>query len=314
MEYKDYYQIMDVARDATQAEIKQAYRKLARQYHPDVSKEAGAEARFKEIGEAYEVLKDPEKRVAYDRLGERWKNGQEFQPPPGWDQGFEFHGGQFSQADASQFSSFFESLFGRYKPGGSGHAQGFNLKGQDSHAKISIALEDAFQDVIRSLKLQHTELGPDGRPQTKERTLNVRIPKGIRQGQHIRLTGQGSAGQGQGKAGDLYLEVMFQPHPLYKVDGKDISLELPVAPWEAALGEVVKVPTPQGSVDLKIPANSRSGQKLRLKERGIPGTTPGDLYVVLKIVLPPADSEQAKVFYQEMKQKMAFNPRAELNG
>lgn len=314
MEYKDYYQIMGVARNATQAEIKQTYRKLARQYHPDVSKEASAEARFKEIGEAYEVLKDPEKRAAYDRLGERWKNGQEFQPPPGWDQGFEFHGGQFSQADASQFSSFFESLFGRrYKSGGPGQTHGFDLKGQDSHAKISIDLEDVFQGAVRSLMLQHTELGPEGRPQIKERTLNVRIPKGIRQGQHIRLAGQGSAGQGQGKAGDLYLEVMLKPHPLYKVDGKDISMELPVAPWEAALGGIVQVPTPQGGVDLKIPANSQSGQKLRLKERGIPGTTPGDLYVVLKIVLPPAESEQAKAFYQDMKQKMAFNPRAKLN-
>jgi len=313
MEYKDYYQIMGVARDATQAEIKQAYRKLARQYHPDVSKETGAEARFKEIGEAYEVLKDPEKRAAYDRLGERWKNGQEFQPPPGWDQGFEFHGRQFSQADASQFSSFFESLFGRrYKSGGSGHAQGFNLKGQDSHARISIDLDDVFQGAVRSLMLQHTELGADGRPQIKERTLNVRIPKGIRQGQHIRLAGQGSAGQGQGKAGDLYLEVMLKPHPLYKVDGKNISMELPVSPWEAALGETVQVPTPKGSVDLKIPADSQSGQKLRLKGLGIPGTPPGDLYVDLKIVLPPADNEQTKDLYLEMKQKMAFNPRAKL--
>ncbi len=313
MEYKDYYQIMGVARDATQAEIKQAYRKLARQYHPDVSKEAGAEARFKEIGEAYEVLKDPEKRTAYDRLGARWKNGQEFQPPPGWDQGFEFRGGQFSQTDASQFSSFFESLFGSYKPSASGRARSADLQGQDSHAKISIDLEDTFQGAVRSLKLQHTELGQDGRPQVKERTLNVRIPKGIRQGQHIRLAGQGSTGQGQGKAGDLYLEVIFKPHPLYKVDGKDILLELPVAPWEAALGETVNLSTPQGSIDIKIPPNSRSEQKLRLKERGIPGTPPGDLYVILKIVLPPADSEQAKAFYQEMKQKMAFNPRAKLS-
>lgn len=313
MEYKDYYQIMGVARDATQAEIKQAYRKLARQYHPDVSKEAGAEARFKEIGEAYEVLKDPEKRAAYDRLGERWKNGQDFQPPPGWDQGFEFHGGPFSQADASRFSSFFESLFGRRYRSGSGQTRGSELKGRDSHARVAIDLEDVFQGAVRSLVLQHTELGPDGRPRIKERTLNVRIPQGIRQGQYIRLAGQGSAGQGQGKAGDLYLEVIFKPHPLYKVDGKDISMELPIAPWEAVLGETVQVPTPQGDVDLKIPANSQSGQKLRLKGRGIPGTPPGDFYVVLKVMLPPAESEQAKALYQEMKQKLAFNPRAKLN-
>lgn len=310
MEFKDYYQIMGIARDATQDDIKRAYRKLARKYHPDVSKEPGAEARFKEIGEAYEVLKDPEKRAAYDQLGARWKNGQEFQAPPGWDQGFEFHGGDFKQADASQFSSFFEALFGR-----GGHARqraGSGVPGEDSHAKILIDLEDTFRGAVRSLTLQHTQLGLDGRPQTKERTLHVRIPKGIRQGQHIRLAGQGSPGMGRGQAGDLYLEVMFKPHSLYKIEGKDIFLDLPIAPWEAALGATVKVPTPAGVVDLKVPAGSQSGQKLRLRQRGIPSTPPGDLYVVLQIALPPADSEQARAIYREMEQKLAFNPRAKL--
>lgn len=310
MEFKDYYQIMGIARDATQDDIKRAYRKLARKYHPDVSKEPGAEARFKEIGEAYEVLKDPEKRAAYDQLGARWKNGQEFQAPPGWDQGFEFHGGDFKQADASQFSSFFEALFGR-----GGHARqraGSGVPGEDSHAKILIDLEDTFRGAVRSLTLQHTQLGLDGRPQTKERTLHVRIPKGIRQGQHIRLAGQGSPGMGRGQAGDLYLEVMFKPHSLYKIEGKDIFLDLPIAPWEAALGATVKVPTPAGVVDLKVPAGSQSGQKLRLRQRGIPSTPPGDLYVVLQIALPPADSEQARTIYREMEQKLAFNPRAKL--
>ncbi|HRQ06381.1 MAG TPA: DnaJ C-terminal domain-containing protein [Nitrosomonas halophila] len=310
MEFKDYYQIMGIARDATQDDIKRAYRKLARKYHPDVSKEPGAEARFKEIGEAYEVLKDPEKRAAYDQLGARWKNGQEFQAPPGWDQGFEFHGGDFKQADASQFSSFFEALFGR-----GGHARqhaGSGVPGEDSHAKILIDLEDTFRGAVRSLTLQHTQLGLDGRPQTKERTLHVRIPKGIRQGQHIRLAGQGSPGMGRGQAGDLYLEVMFKPHSLYKIEGKDIFLDLPIAPWEAALGATVKVPTPAGVVDLKVPAGSQSGQKLRLRQRGIPSTPPGDLYIVLQIALPPADSEQARAIYREMEQKLAFNPRAKL--
>lgn len=310
MEFKDYYQIMGIARDATQDDIKRAYRKLARKYHPDVSKEPGAEARFKEIGEAYEVLKDPEKRAAYDQLGARWKSGQEFQAPPGWDQGFEFHDGDFRQADASQFSSFFEALFGR---GGRArqHTES-GVPGEDSHAKILIDLEDTFRGVVRSLTLQHTQLGLDGRPQTKERTLNVRIPKGIRQGQHIRLAGQGSPGVGKGQAGDLYLEVMFKPHPLYKIDGKDIFLDFPIAPWEAALGATVKAPTPAGVVDLKIPAGSQSGQKLRLRQRGIPSTPPGDLYIVLQIALPPADSEQARAIYREMEQKLAFNPRAKL--
>ncbi|HNS58733.1 MAG TPA: DnaJ C-terminal domain-containing protein [Nitrosomonas europaea] len=309
MEYKDYYQIIGVPRDATQDDIKRAYRKLARKYHPDVSKEPEAEARFKEIGEAYEVLKDPEKRTAYDRLGTRWKSGQEFQPPPGWDQGFEFHGSGFTEA-ASQFSSFFESLFGRNQQSHRYRDREFNLHGEDSHARISIALEDSFQGGIRSLTLQHTESGQDGRPLIKERTLKVRIPKGIQQGQHIRLAGQGSPGTGGGKAGDLYLEIVFKPHPLFRVEGKDIFLDLPVAPWEAALGATVAIPTPAGTVDLKIPAGSRSGQKLRLKERGIPGTPSGDLYVVLQIVLPAADSEQARAFYREMEQKLAFNPRA----
>jgi curved DNA-binding protein len=313
MEFKDYYQVMGVARDATQDDIKRAYRKLARKYHPDVSKEPGAEARFKEIGEAYEVLKDPEKRAAYDQLGTRWKSGQEFQPPPGWDQGFEFHGGGFTEADASQFSSFFETLFGKRKHSRQYGGQRFDLQGEDSYAKISIDLEDTFQGAVRSLTLQHTELGQDGRPQIKERTLNVRIPKGIRQGQHIRLTGQGSPGMGYGKAGDLYLEVVFKPHPLYKTDGKDIFMELPVTPWEAALGATVKAPTPAGVVDLRIPAGSQSGQKLRLRERGIPSTSPGDLYVIVQIVLPPADSEQARALYREMEQKLAFNPRTKLN-
>jgi len=313
MEFKDYYQIMGVARDATQDDIKRAYRKMARKYHPDVSKEPGAEARFKEIGEAYEVLKDLEKRAAYDQLGARWKSGQEFQPPPGWDQGFEFHGGGFTQADASQFSSFFETLFGGRRDARQHGGRGSSLQGEDSHAKVMIDLEDVFQGAVRSLTLQHTELGHDGRPQVKERTLNVRIPKGIRQGQHIRLTGQGSPGMGHGKAGDLYLEVVFKPHSLYKTEGKDIFLELPVAPWEAALGAIVKVPTPAGVVELRIPASSQSGQKLRLRERGIPGTPPGDLYVVLLVALPPADSEQARAVYREMEQKLAFNPRAKFS-
>ena len=312
MEFKDYYQIMGVKRDATQDEIKRAYRKLARKYHPDVSKEPDAERRFKEVGEAYEVLKDPEKRAAYDQLGANWKAGQEFRPPPEWNQGFEFHGGGFTGADAAQFSDFFESLFGRgFAPGSRGR-EAFHARGEDAYAKVLIDLDDAYHGATRTLTLKSTELGPDGRPRVKARTLNVRIPKGVHQGQHIRLVGQGDPGIGQGKPGDLYLEIEFRPHPLYHAEGRDVFVDLPVAPWELALGATVKAPTPNGAVDLKVPSGSAAGRKLRLKGRGIPGNPAGDLYVVLRVVLPPADSEAAKQAYQEMKRTLNFNPRAHL--
>lgn len=313
MEFKDYYQIMGVERDATQDEIKRAYRKLARKYHPDVSKEPQAETRFKEVGEAYEVLKDPEKRAAYDQLGANWKAGQDFRPPPNWDQGFEFHGGGFTGVDASQFSDFFESLFGQgFARRGRGGGARFHARGEDTHAKILIDLEDAYHGATRTLNLRHSELGADGRPQTHERTLNVRIPKGVRQGQHIRLAGQGGAGFGKGEAGDLFLEVEFRPHPFYRVEGKDLYLDLPVAPWEAALGATVKVPTPTGTVDLKIPPGTGNGRKLRLRGRGIPDASPGDLYVVLQVSLPPADTEAAKAAYRALEKTLNFNPRARL--
>ena len=315
MEFKDYYGIMGVKRDATQAEIKRAYRKLARKYHPDVSKEADAEARFKEVGEAYEVLKDTEKRVAYDQLGANWKAGQDFRPPPDWDQGFEFHGGGFTGVDAGQFSDFFESLFGRGGLGGGFTRQArreFHARGEDTYAKVLIDLEDAYQGAIRTLTLKQTELRPDGRPQLKERTLNVRIPKGVRQGQHIRLAKQGGAGIGKGGAGDLYLEVEFRPHRFYHVEGRDVFLNLPVAPWEVALGATIKVPTPSGSVDLKIPANSSGGRKLRLKGRGIPAREHGDLYVVLQIALPAVKTEAARAAYSAFEKALKFNPRASL--
>ena len=314
MEFKDYYKIMGVKRDANQDEIKRAYRKLARKYHPDVSKEADAEARFKEVGEAYEVLKDPEKRAAYDQLGADWKAGQDFRPPPDWDQGFEFHGGGFTGADAEQFSDFFESLFGRGGLGGYARQarREFHARGEDTYAKVLIDLEDAYQGATRTLTLKATELSPDGRPQLREHSLNVHIPKGVRQGQHIRLAKQGGAGTGKGEAGDLYLEVEFRPHPHYKVEGKDVYLDLPVAPWETALGASIKAPTPTGPVDLKIPANSSGGRKLRLKGRGIPAKEPGDLYVVLQIALPQADSDAAKKAYEAFEKATEFNPRAHL--
>jgi curved DNA-binding protein len=313
MEYRDYYKIIGVERDATQDAIKRAYRKLARKYHPDVSKEPDAEARFKEVGEAYEVLKDPEKRAAYDQLGANWKAGQEFHAPPDWDAGFEFRGGGFAGGDGSAFSDFFESLFGRGFQGAQQARQsGFHPRGEDHHAKVLVDLEDAWRGATRQITLQLPQVDPQGRLHTRERVLNVRIPAGVRQGQRIRLAGQGASGPGAGPAGDLYLEIEFRPHPFYRVADRDLYLELPVAPWEAALGATAKVPTPAGTVDLKIPAGSGSGRKLRLKGRGIPGQPPGDLYVELKVALPAADNAAAQALYRKMQQELDFNPRAHL--
>jgi curved DNA-binding protein len=311
MEYKDYYAIMGVDKNATQDELKRAYRKLARKFHPDVSKEPDAEQKFKELGEAYEVLKDPEKRAAYDQLGTNWQAGQDFHPPPDWDAGFEFSGGGFTSGDSADYSDFFDSLFGHadarqtYRRTGGIHA-----RGEDHHAKIVIDIEDAYHGATRMITLKVPMLDTQGHIITREHSLNVRIPKGIRQGQQIRLAGQGAPGIGDGKPGDLYLEVDINPHSLYRVDGRDLYFDLPLAPWEAALGAKVKIPTPQGAIDLTIPANSRAGRKLRLKGRGIPGNPAGDIYLVLQIALPAANTDEEKAIYREMEQKLAFNPRA----
>ena len=311
MEYKDYYKIMGVERDATQDDVKRAYRKLARKYHPDVSKESDAQAKFQEMQEAYEVLKDPEKRAAYDQLGANWRAGQDFRPPPDWDTGFEFSGG-VPGGDDSVFSDFFESLFGdRGRQRAWGGAD-FQRRGRDHHARVLIDLEDAFHGATRSVTLQTPTVDESGHVRTRQRTLSVRIPKGIKQGQHIRLSGQGTPGIGGGQAGDLYLEVEFGPHGVYRVEGADLYMDLPVAPWEAALGAKVKVPTPGGTVDLTIAPDSRSGAKLRLRGRGIPAREPGDLYVTLQIDLPPAKDEKAKKLYEQMREQMQFNPRARL--
>jgi curved DNA-binding protein len=313
MEFKDYYAIMGVARDATQDEIKRAYRKLARKYHPDVSKEKDAEARFKEVGEAYEVLKDAEKRAAYDQLGANWKQGQEFRPPPDWNTGFEFSGGGFTGRDSADFSDFFESLFGR---GGFAQPRGhgaFHAQGEDRHARVLIDLEDAFTGATRAITLRVPEVDAQGHVLTRERTLNVTIPKGIRAGQHLRLAGQGSPGIGQGKAGDLFLEVEFRPHRHFRVEERDVYLDVPVAPWEAALGATVKLPTPGGSVELKIPPGSNAGKKLRLKGRGLPGVEPGDFYVVLQVCAPPATTAGETALYTKMAAEFSkFNPRESL--
>ncbi|RMH13920.1 MAG: J domain-containing protein [Gammaproteobacteria bacterium] len=314
MEFRDYYKILGVDRSASESDIKRAYRKMARKYHPDVSDEKDAEERFKEINEAYEVLKDPQKRAAYDQLGNQWKAGQDFQPPPGWDQQFEFHGGGFTDTDRGGFSDFFETLFGQH-----GFGQGFrrssegrrwHIRGEDTFARVNIDLEDAYHGATRTFALKQAELDQQGRRILKTRQFKVNIPKGVYSGQHIRLTGQGSPGVGQAPNGDLYIEIGFNPHPLYKVEGKDVYLDVPIAPWEAELGAQIQVPSPTGNVNLKIPPHTRTGRKFRLKGKGIPAKTPGDFYVVLHIQLPEAHTEKEKQAYLSLKQAFDFNPRA----
>ncbi len=318
MEFKDYYTTLGIDRNATQDEVKRAYRKLARKYHPDINKDGDAEKRFKEIGEAYEVLQDTEKRAAYDKFGKDWQAGQDFNPPPDWDNGFEFHGGGYTETDASQFSDFFESLFGaqnraeRQGPFGGSHA-GYSGKGQDLHAKIVISLEDSYRGSKQSLTLQRPTVDESGHVTTKPHTLQVTIPKGITEGQQIRLSGQGAAGMGQGPAGDLFLEVAFAKHPHFTPDNRDIMLTLPIAPWEAALGATVPVPTLGGTVELKIPPASQTGKKLRLKGRGLSSAkATGDQYVTLAIMVPKPVTEKDKELYKSMKSSMSFNPRSHL--
>lgn len=307
MQYKDYYKTLGVARGATQDEIKRAYRKLARKYHPDVSKEPNAETRFKEINEANEVLRDPEKRAAYDALGSNWRAGQDFRPPPGAGGYQDF---KFSTDDATDFSDFFSTIFGRAFRGEGKDTR--RRRGQDQSIKLAVSLDDAYKGATRQIKLDVPEIGPGGHPTTRTKTLNVRIPAGVTQGRQIRLAGQGSPGRGGGPAGDLYLEIDLKAHPHFTPEGRDIQLRLPIAPWEAALGATVTVPTLGGSVNLKIPAGSQSGQKLRLKGRGLPGSPAGDEIVLLEIVTPPATTEAAKEVYRQMAERLKFNPRAQL--
>jgi curved DNA-binding protein len=302
MEYKDYYKVLGVSRNADQDEIKRAYRKLARKYHPDVSKEKNAELRFKELGEAYEVLKDKNKRATYDQLGSGWQAGEEFRPPPGWNQGFN------SRDDGGvNFSDFFQSIFSGARQ--QSHNP-FRAKGEDQNAKIYINLEDAYHGCTRTLKLEVPELHSTGHRITKTRTLNVKIPKGVTEGQKIRLSGQGAGSMKGGPRGDLYLEVFIKEHDLYRLEGKDIYFDLPITPWEAALGGNIKVPTLAGSVDLKLPPDSQTGKKLRLKGRGLPANPPGDYYVTLQIMTPQANTSKEKELYRKMAEEFSFNPRA----
>ena len=312
MQFKDYYQMLGVARDATAEDLKKAFRKLARKYHPDVSKEADAELHMKEVNEAYTVLSDPEKRAAYDQLGRGYQPGQDFRPPPDWDAGFEFSGHGFAPHEAADFSDFFAELFGRM---GSAHAggrhahAGFRAQGEDHHAKVLLDLEDAFSGATRQISLRVPQSDAQGRIQLATRTLNVKIPKGVRAGQVIRLAGQGAPGMGGAPAGDLLLEVQFKPHPRFRADGRDLHLNLPVAPWEAALGAVVAVDLPHGSVKVRIPEGAQSGRQLRVRGHGLPGQPPGDLLLDLQVMLPPANTPKARQFYETMARELAFDPR-----
>ncbi|WP_068636937.1 DnaJ C-terminal domain-containing protein [Thauera butanivorans] len=307
MKYQDYYQILGVSRDAGPEEIKKAFRRLARKYHPDVSKEADAEARMQEVNEAYTVLSDPEKRAAYDRLGQGWHAGEEFRPPPDW--GGEFHFGShgFSPDEATEFSDFFSQLFGGL--GGFGRQpRGFRSRGADHRAQVLLDIEDAFTGATRQLSLQQPQADAQGRVTLATRTLNVKIPPGVREGQIIRLAGQGEPGTG-GPAGDLLLEVRFRPHARLRAEGRNLHMALPVAPWEAALGAVVPVQLPAGTLKVRIPEGSQSGRQLRVRGKGIPGSPAGDLLLDIQVVLPRADTPKARQLYETMARELAFDPR-----
>jgi curved DNA-binding protein len=317
MQYKDYYKILEVPRTATQEDIKRSYKKLARKYHPDVSKEKNAEQLFKELGEAYAVLKDPKKRAAYDQLGSNWQEGQGFTPPPDWQTQFSFDGSDIFGGQSGGFSDFFETLFGGMRTGQGGKSSGFyqrsmNEKGADQHASIEISLEDVFNGTVKTIALQTPEFDNSGNYTLNSHTLNVKIPKGIGDGQNIRLAGQGGSGVGNAPRGDLYLNVKYHPHPLFRVEQRNLYLTVPITPWEAALGTSIEVPTLDKKLTVKIPPNSQAKQKLRLKGQGLPGKEPGDLYVVLEIVTPPATTEEARDLYRKMAAIMPMNPRTHL--
>lgn len=310
MEFKDYYEVLGVARDATGDAIKKNFRKLARKFHPDVSKEKDAETRMKEINEAYAVLSDPEKRAAYDQLGKGFHAGEEFRPPPDWDAGFEFSNHGLGAQEAAEFSEFFSRLFG-----GAGFAReefgGRNrhASGEDHHAKVLLDIEDAFTGATRQITLRAPKVDARGRVSLVNRTLNVRIPKGVREAQVIRLAGQGGHGTGNAPAGDLLLEVHFKAHPKFSVFGRDLHHVLRLAPWEAALGAVIAVELPGGAVKVRVPAGAQAGKQLRVRAHGLPGDPPGDLLLDLQVVLPPAKTAKARELYQRMATEMAFDPR-----
>lgn len=334
MEFKDYYEILGVKPEASQDEIKRAFRKLARKYHPDVSEDPDAERKYKEAGEAYEALKDPEKRKQYDQLrAGGWRSGDEFRPPPGWEARGSFRGGGFTEADTAGFSDFFEAIFGSMGGAGDAFADlgglgGFGtrtggtrtfgrrparMRGEDLHHRLTITLEEAYRGGQRQLTLTSPEPDERGMRVERQRTVRVKIPKGVTNGSQVRLKGLGGSGMGGGPAGDLLLEIGIAPHGVFDVDGHDVILYLPIAPWEAALGATVKVPTLGGEVELKVPPGAQNGQRLRLKGRGLPAgggsAEAGNQFVVLRIEVPREISPRARELYEELARESHFNPR-----
>jgi curved DNA-binding protein len=318
MKYKDYYQILGISRNATQDEVKKAYRKLARQYHPDISKESGAEAKFKEIGEAYEVLKDPEKRKAYDQLG-RYQPGQEFRPPPDWEESFgpgtRYY--EFSGGDLGGFSDFFFGLFGsgmgRQASARPSRAH-FSINGQDFETNIRIDLEEAHRGTMRTMQMEVPEIMPDGGIKRTPKNITVRIPKGATDGQRLRVKGKGGKGLHGGHDGDLYLTISIKPHRTFKVNGHDLYVTLPVAPWEAALGAKIEIPAVEQKILLTIKPGAQSGQKLRIAGKGLPKPKGGfgDLYAVLQIANPSTLTATEKSLYETLAKSSSFNPRTSL--
>jgi curved DNA-binding protein len=311
MAAKDFYQVLGVARDAPADEIKQAFRRLAKKFHPDVSREADATERMAEVNEAYATLSDPERRAAYDAALAGGRGADGFAPPD-WDAGFEFSHPGFGGIDPRAFEDLFGEMFGRGRGGrGTRSSQAFDLRGDDHHAKVVLDLEDLFRGGPRTVTLRSPRVGPDGRVTLVERTLDVKIPPGLRPGQSIRLAGQGGAGSGGAPAGDLLLQVQVKPHARFTVSGGDLSADLPVAPWEAALGGVIPVPMPDGgTLRVRVPAGAQSGRRLTVRGRGLPGKRPGDLLLRVRIVVPEAADANTREWYEKMAQAFAdFDPR-----
>jgi curved DNA-binding protein len=310
MKYKDYYEILGVARDADPDTIKKAYRKLAQKYHPDVSKDPQGEEKFKEIAEAYETLRDPEKRGAYDQLGQQ-RPGQDFTPPPGWERQFgDAFGGSTMSFEDIDLSDLFAGLSGRARRGQRARPD-MPFPGQDYEVNAQISLEDAYNGALVDLNLSVPEYDENGTLRRVQRDFKARIPKGATDGQRLRLPGQGGKGMNGGPNGDLYLNIALAQHPLYRVDGHDLYLDLPLTPAEAALGATVTVPTLGGSVSLKVPAGTSSGRKLRLSNRGLPRPSgaAGDLYAIAQIVVPSTLSERERALYKELTEASSFDPR-----
>jgi len=309
MKYKDYYKILGVERGASQDDIKKAYRRLARKYHPDVSKEKDAEDKFKEVGEAYEVLKDNEKRLAYDQLGSH-RPGQDFRPPPDWERQFG-QGHAFGEFSGADFGDFFGELFGGAHRAGRHGTRASATAGRDYEVSVAITLEEANQGVERNLQLEVPETSPQGYAVRTPKTIKVRIPQGAVDGQKLRVPGKGGQGAHGGPAGDLYLNIVIEPHPMFKPSGHDIYLEVPLSPWEAALGASIEAPTLAGRVRLKIQPGARAGQKMRLAGKGLPkpGGGHGDFYAVLQIVVPATLSDEERKLFQELANISSFSPR-----